>query len=54
MSSGLTEKIVDKAMAKYGVPKWARPYVYKHVRKNKVESIKQPSLWSTLGEKKAH
>jgi hypothetical protein len=50
--SGLTAKLVDSAMDRYGVPEWARPYVYKYVSKNKVELVKTAISFVGFGRKK--
>ena len=50
--SGITTKLVDRAMDKYGVPEWARPYVYKYVSRNKVDLVKTAIGMVGFGRKK--
>ena len=50
--SGLTAKLVDRAMDKYDVPEWARPYVYKYVSKNSVKVVKEAMSMVGFGRKK--
>jgi hypothetical protein len=50
--SGITAGLVDKAMDRYDVPEWARPYVYKYVSRNKVDSIKMAINLVAFGRKK--
>ena len=50
--SGLTAKLVDSAMDRYGVPEWARPYVYKYVSRNKVETIRKAIGMVGFGRKR--
>ncbi len=50
--SGIIAKLVDKAMDKYQVPDWARPYVYKYVSRNRVDLIKTAISFVGFGRKK--
>lgn len=50
--SGITAKLVDRAMDRYGVPRWARPYVYKYVSRNKVDLVKTAISFVGFGRKK--
>ncbi len=50
--SGVTAKLVDSAMDRYGVPEWARPYVYKYVSRNKADSIRKAISLIGFGRKK--
>jgi hypothetical protein len=50
--SGLTARLVDRAMDRYDVPEWARPYVYKYVSRNKVDLVKTVISMVGFGRKK--
>ncbi len=50
--SGLTAKLVDRAMDKYEVPEWARPYVYKYVKRNRAELVKAAISLVGFGRKR--
>lgn len=49
---GITGRLVDSAMDRYGVPEWARPYVYKYVSRNKVDVVKAAIAMVGFGRKK--
>lgn len=50
--SGITAKLVDSAMDRYGVPAWARPYVYKYVSRNRTDAIRAAIGMVGFGRKK--
>ena len=50
--SGFTAQLVDKAMDRYEVPEWARPYVYKYVKRNRVQVVRAAIGLVGIGRKK--
>lgn len=50
--SGITGAIVDKALERYKIPLWIRPYIYKYASRNKLQTIKFALSLINVGRRK--
>ncbi len=44
--------MVDRTMQKYGIPSWMKPYIYRYIRSNPMNAIKQATSFIDVKRKK--
>ncbi len=49
---GIAGAIVDKALERYKIPLWIRPYIYKYASRNKIQTIKFALSLINVGRRK--